>query len=105
MTNSLFSKLFEIPARKPEEELKQKHMDIAASIQAALETLVIKIIKYAKKITGKKKLCLAGGVALNCVSNFKLVKENIFQEIWVQPAAGDAWFFGSMQFFILPYFK
>ena len=90
MTNSLFSKLFEIPVRKPEEELKQKHMDIAASIQAALETLVIKIIKYAKKITGKKKLCLAGGVALNCVSNFKLVKEKIFQEIWVQPAAGDA---------------
>lgn len=90
MTNTLFEKLFGIPTRNPEEELLQKHMDIAASIQAALEILVIKIIKYTKKITKKKNLCLAGGVALNCVSNYKLVKERIFENIWVQPAAGDA---------------
>ncbi len=90
MTNEKFEKLFDLKLRNPEEELLQIHMDIAASIQAALEHVVIKIIKYAKKLTGKKNLCLAGGVALNCVSNFKLIKENIFENIWVQPAAGDA---------------
>ena len=90
MTNKKFEKLFDLETRKPEEKLLQIHMDVAASIQAALEEIVIKIIKYAKKITGKKNLCLAGGVALNCVSNFKLIKEDIFENIWVQPAAGDA---------------
>ena len=90
MTNDLFEKLFKIPTRKPEENLSQTHIDIAASIQAVLEILVLKLIKYAKDITGKKNLCLAGGVALNCVSNFKIVKKNIFEKIWVQPAAGDA---------------
>tara|TARA_A100001011_G_C14315433_1_gene847751 strand:- start:3203 stop:5038 length:1836 start_codon:yes stop_codon:yes gene_type:complete len=90
MTNKKFEKLFEIKRRKQEEEINQVHMDIASSVQSVLEHLVLKIIKYTKKITGKKNLCLAGGVALNCVSNFKLVKEKIFENIWVQPAAGDA---------------
>ena len=90
MTNKKFEKLFDIKARKSEEKLEKIHMDLAASVQAALEEIVIKIIKYTKKLTGKKNLCLAGGVGLNCVSNFKLIKENIFENIWVQPAAGDA---------------
>ena len=90
MTNKKFEKLFDLKTRKPEEKLLKIHMDMAASVQAALEEIVIKIIKYAKKLTGKKNLCLAGGVALNCVSNFKLIKEDIFENIWVQPAAGDA---------------
>ena len=90
MTNEKFENLFDLKTRKPEEKLLKIHMDMAASVQAALEEIVIKIIKYAKKLTGKKNLCLAGGVALNCVSNFKLIKEDIFENIWVQPAAGDA---------------
>ncbi len=90
MTNKKFENLFDLKVRNPEEKLLQIHMDVAASVQAVLEDVVIKIIKYVKKLTGKKNLCLAGGVALNCVSNFKLIKENIFENIWVQPAAGDA---------------
>ena len=90
MTNSNFSKLFGIGRRSPNDEIKEIHMDIAASIQQVLEEVVLKIVAYAKKITNLNNLCLAGGVALNCVSNFKISKTRIFDNIWVQPAAGDA---------------
>ena len=90
MTNSNFSKLFGIVRRSPNDEIKEIHMDIAASIQQVLEEVVLKIVAYAKKITNLNNLCLAGGVALNCVSNFKISKTKIFDNIWVQPAAGDA---------------
>ena len=90
MTNSNFSKLFGIVRRSPNDEIKEIHMDIAASIQQVLEEVVLKIVAYAKKITNLNNLCLAGGVALNCVSNFKISKTRIFDNIWVQPAAGDA---------------
>ena len=90
MTNAKFDALFGGPPRVPESELTQKEMDLAASIQAVTEEVVIKLAKDAAKNTGQKNLCLAGGVALNCVANGKLSKEKIFENIWVQPAAGDA---------------
>ena len=90
MTNSKFDDLFGIQRRSPEEKIEKIHMDIAASIQEVLEEIVLKIANYTKKITNQKNLCLAGGVALNCVSNFKLVLAKIFENVWVQPAAGDA---------------
>jgi len=90
MTNKKFSELFNAPNRKQDEPLKQIHMDIAASIQKVLELVVLNIAKYVSKILPSKNLCLAGGVALNCVSNSKILKENIFEKIWIQPAAGDA---------------
>lgn len=90
MTNKKFSELFNVPNRKQDEPLKQIHMDIAASIQKVLELVVLNIAKYVSKILPSKNLCLAGGVALNCVSNSKILKENIFEKIWIQPAAGDA---------------
>ena len=90
MTSSKFHRLFGHPPRKSESKLKQFHMDLAASIQCVTEEIVIKIAKSIKKETGKKNLCLAGGVALNCVANGKLLKEKIFDEIWIQPASGDA---------------
>lgn len=90
MTNKKFNKLFGGPPRKSESELTQKEMDIAASIQKVTEEVVIKIAKNISKETGEENLCLAGGVALNCVVNGILNKENIFKNIWIQPAAGDA---------------
>ena len=90
MTNEKFDQLFSGPRRAPESKISQKEMDIAASIQVVTEDIVIKLAKNLQKETGAKNLCLAGGVALNCVANGKLVKENIFDNIWVQPAAGDA---------------
>jgi carbamoyltransferase len=90
MTNKKFSELFNVTNRKQDEPLKQIHMDIAASIQKVLELVVLNIAKYVSKILPSKNLCLAGGVALNCVSNSKILKENIFEKIWIQPAAGDA---------------
>jgi carbamoyltransferase len=90
MTNAKFAKLFGGPARNPESEITQREMDIAASIQAVTEEVMLKIAKFAKKITGAKNLCLAGGVALNCVGNGKILKEKIFDKVWIQPAAGDA---------------
>ena len=91
MTNDKFADLFGGPARKPEKEmLDQKHMDLAASVQAVTEEIVIRLGRAVKKETGAKNICLAGGVALNCVANGKLLRENIFENIWVQPAAGDA---------------
>ena len=90
MTSQKFHKLFGSPPRKTETELTQFHMDIAASIQSVTEEIVIKIAKSLRKETGLKNLCLAGGVALNCVANGKLLEENIFDKIWIQPASGDA---------------
>jgi carbamoyltransferase len=91
MTNDKFADLFGGPARKPDKELLvQKHMDLAASIQAVTEEIVLRLGKSVKKETGAKNICLAGGVALNCVANGKLLREKIFDGIWVQPAAGDA---------------
>ena len=90
MTNSKFDKLFNGPARKPESELTQREMDLARSVQDVTEEVMLRISRHVKKITGKKNLCLAGGVALNCVGNGKILKEKIFDNIWIQPAAGDA---------------
>lgn len=90
MTNRRFDALFGGPPRKPESPLTQKDMDIAASIQAVTEEIMLKTAVFARELTGKKNLCLAGGVALNCVGNGKIEKAGIFDEIWVQPAAGDA---------------
>lgn len=90
MTSNKFHKLFGAPPRKREGKLNQREMDLAASIQRITEEVMIKLAKYAAKVTGSKNLCLAGGVALNCVANGKLVKENIFNDIWIQPASGDA---------------
>ncbi len=90
MTSQKFHKLFGSPPRKSEKELKQFHMDLAASIQVVTEEIVSKLARSLRKETGMKNLCLSGGVALNCVSNGKLFKEKIFDDIWIQPASGDA---------------
>lgn len=90
MTNNKFNKLFDGLPRKSETEITQREMDIAASIQKVTEEIIIKIARYAKNITGNDNLCLAGGVALNCVANGILLREKIFKHIWIQPAAGDA---------------
>ncbi len=90
MTNEHFDELFGGPRRSEESALTQKEMDLAASIQLVTEEIVIKLARNIRKTTGMKNLCLAGGVALNCVANGKLLKESIFDNIWIQPAAGDA---------------
>jgi len=89
-TNSKFDALFGGPARKPEELLTQHHMDLAASVQAALEEVVLRMTRALAKETGEGNLCLAGGVALNCVANGKILRDGHFQNLWIQPAAGDA---------------
>jgi len=90
MTSKKFHDLFGAPPRQPESELTQREMDLAASIQAVTEELVIKLARAVAQETGLKNLCLAGGVALNCVANGKLLREGIFENLWIQPAAGDA---------------
>lgn len=90
MTNKKFADLFDGPPRDPESELSQKEMDLAASIQVVTEEIVLKLANRIRIETGLKNLCLAGGVALNCVANGKLLKSGIFDDVWVQPAAGDA---------------
>lgn len=90
MTSPLFSSLFQSTPRKPEEELQQIHMDLAASVQIVLEEVVIKMCRFIKTKFRAEKLCLAGGVALNCALTGKLLQEKIFSDVWVQPAAGDA---------------
>tara|TARA_Y100001970_G_scaffold290070_1_gene422453 strand:+ start:422 stop:2239 length:1818 start_codon:yes stop_codon:yes gene_type:complete len=90
MTNQKFNKLFGGLPREPESKLTQKEMDIARSVQEVTEDIVMKMAKHVRMITGKKYLCLAGGVALNCVSNGKLLRSGIFEDIYIQPAAGDA---------------
>jgi len=90
MTNEKFGVLFGAKARDPETELTQKHMDLAASIQKVTEEVVIRLAQNIAKETGERNLCLAGGVALNCVANGILLRKKIFDHIWIQPAAGDA---------------
>lgn len=90
MTNNKFADLFGEPARTSEAPLTQKHMDIAASIQAALEEIVLKMTRNLHAEFGIDNLCLAGGVALNCVANGKILRDGKFKNIWIQPAAGDA---------------
>jgi carbamoyltransferase len=90
MTNEKFDALFEAPARDPETLLTQREMDLAASIQAVTEEIVLRLGRSVARDTGEKNLCLAGGVALNCVANGKLLRDNSFENIWIQPAAGDA---------------
>ena len=90
MTSKKFNNLFAGEPRKPESKLTQKEMDLAASIQKVTEEILIKLSKNIVKETGEQNLCLAGGVALNCVANGVLLKEKIFKNIWIQPAAGDA---------------
>ena len=90
MTNKKFNDLFGGPAREPESELTQKEMDLARSVQEVTEEVVLKMAKHVKEVTNQKYLCLAGGVALNCVANGKLLRSGIFDDIFIQPAAGDA---------------
>ena len=90
MTNEKFNKLFDGPPRKAEAELTRREMDIACSIQVVTEEIVLRMARHARRLTGLDQLCLAGGVALNCVANGRLLRENVFKDIWIQPAAGDA---------------
>ena len=90
MTNRRFDELFGGPARQPDEPLTQRHMDLAASAQAVLETVVLQLARGLHDEYGIPNLCLAGGVALNCVANGKLLRQGPFKQIWIQPAAGDA---------------
>ena len=90
MTNNRFNKLFGGPPRKPESKITQREMNLARSIQVVTEEIVLCMVNHIYKETGKKNLCLAGGVALNCVSNGRLLREGPFENLWIQPAAGDA---------------
>jgi len=90
MTNGRFHRLFGGPPRRPEEAIVQRHMDVARSIQAVTEEVVLRLARHAREVTGEKQLCLAGGVALNCVANGRLLRERVFDRIWIQPAASDA---------------
>jgi len=90
MTNWRFEKLFGGPARRPETQITRKDMDIAASIQMVSEEIMLRMARHVNKVTGLDKLCLAGGVALNCVGNGRILREGPFKELWIQPASGDA---------------
>lgn len=90
MTSRRFDRLFQSPPRKPESPVRKLDMDIAASIQAVTEEIVLRMARHVRAETGLGKLCLAGGVALNCVANGKVLREGIFDGMWIQPAAGDA---------------
>ena len=90
MTNSKFDNLFKRKPRKPDSNITQFEMDLAKSIQEVIEEVILKLVKTTKKITNSDNLVLAGGVALNCVANSKIIKQNKFRNVWVQPASGDA---------------
>lgn len=90
MTNDKFHKLFGGPPRKPESLVTQREMDLARSVQEVTEEVMLRMARHVRKVTGMKNLCLAGGVALNCVGNGKILRECIFENLWIQPAAGDA---------------
>jgi carbamoyltransferase len=90
MTNSALDKLFGGPPRKPDAELTQREMDLASSIQVITEEVVLKMARHVQRLTGMRKLCMAGGVALNCVANGRVLREVPFEDLWLQPAAGDA---------------
>lgn len=87
---SKWEKLFDLPKRKEESELTQPYCNLALAIQKVTEEVVIKMARHAQKLTGSKNICLAGGVALNCVANGELIRENIFENVYIQPASGDA---------------
>jgi carbamoyltransferase len=90
MTNEKFHKLFGGPPRRPEEKIEQRHMDVARSIQLVTEEIMLLLARHVREVTGLNNLCMAGGVALNCVANGRILKKKIFERIWIQPAAGDA---------------
>ena len=90
MTNKRFERLFGGPPRKPESLLRQRDMDLARSVQDVTEEVMLRMTRHIHKVTGLKNLCLAGGVALNCVGNGRILREGPFERIWIQPAAGDA---------------
>ena len=90
MTNNAFDRIFDSPPRRPESQITQREMDMAKSIQVITEEAMLKMAGHVHKLTGRKQLCMAGGVALNCVANGRLLREGPFDDIWIQPAAGDA---------------
>ena len=90
MTNDRFHRLLGGPPRRPDQKIEPRHMDVARSIQLVTEEIMILLARQARAVTGLKNLCLAGGVALNCVANGRILREKIFEQIWIQPAAGDA---------------
>ena len=90
MTNGAFDELFGGPPRKPESKVTQREMDLAASIQKVVEEVMLRMARHVQRETGMENLCLAGGVALNCVGNGRLLREGPFKRLWIQPAAGDA---------------
>jgi carbamoyltransferase len=90
MTNRRFEKLFDGPPRKPDSEITQRDMDMARSVQAVTEEVIMRMLRHVHRMTHQRYLCLGGGVALNCVANGKILREGPFEDIWIQPAAGDA---------------
>src|SRR5437879_12057248 len=90
MTNAAFNRLFGRAPRKPESKLTQSDMDLAVSIQDVTDEIMLRMARHIRKETGQRNLCLAGGVALNCVANGQILREKIFDRIWIQPAASDA---------------
>ncbi|MDQ8185789.1 carbamoyltransferase [Pelagicoccus sp. SDUM812002] len=90
MTSKKFAALFEGPPRSPESAITKRELDLAASVQVVVEEIVLKMARHLHRISGSKNLCLAGGVALNCVANGRLLRESPFEKLWIQPAAGDA---------------
>src|SRR5215469_16885784 len=90
MTNDSFAALFGVPPRKPEDPLEPVHMDLAASIQRVTEEVILRLTRALATETGARNLCLAGGVALNCVANGRVLRDGRFDGVWIQPAAGDA---------------
>jgi carbamoyltransferase len=90
MTSEKFHRLFGGPPRQPEDPITERHMDLAASIQVVTEEIMLKIARHVRDLTGSKNLCLSGGVALNCVANGRILRESDFDDVWIQPAAGDA---------------
>ena len=90
MTSSKFDALFDGPPRRPESPITQREMDLAASIQEVTEEIMLRSARHVHRETGLRDLCLAGGVALNCVGNGRILREGPFENVWIQPAAGDA---------------
>src|SRR3989442_12549296 len=90
MPTGASARLFGGPPRRPESRLTQREMDIAASVQVVTEEIVLRMARHVQRETGLANLCLAGGVALNCVANGRLLREGPFERLWIQPAAGDA---------------
>src|SRR5690606_11419289 len=90
MTDGAFEKLFDGPRRTPESEITAREMDLAASIQAVTEEILLRMARTARRETDARRLVIAGGVGLNCVANGRILREGIFDDIWIQPAAGDA---------------